>query len=1285
MLGSHIAGRYRLDAELGRGGMGVVYRAHDTVLHRDVAVKLLSTTGLGSVGRARLMNEARTAASLNHPNIVAVHDAGESDTTGPGDTLPYVVMELLDGPTLQDRRPQSLDEILEITRQLCAALGHAHERDIIHRDLKPENIMLVGDGTVKLMDFGLARSLATRMTAEGTIMGTLFYMAPEMVMGQEVDGRADLYALGIMLYEMAAGRLPFEADNPVAILTQHLHAPVVPPSAHNPALPLGLDRLIVRLMAKEPDKRPASAVEVLAALDRPDRAQVSAEKSRPFSTLERIVRGRLVGREQEMAEARIIWGQAVAGRGQVLLVSGEPGVGKTRLVDELITQACVSGGRVLSGASYAEGGFPYAPFRKILRETLKDDASTLVDLADDILADLLTLAPELRSRYPELPERKPGDPLEDQRRLLDNITHYFNLLSNRSPLLLVLEDVHWADSGTITLMRHLARNCSRQPLMLVVTYREVEIDEARAFYGALLDLQRERLATRLKLSRLDREGTRALIATLFDQEITPDLLEGYYRETEGNPFFIEEITKALVESGKLTFKEGRWHRPPIEELGIPQSIRVAVQARAMALSDEGRKILEQAAVLGRVFDLPTLEAATGLDEDALTEALEEALAAQLIEEEVVTEKRSAGLVAGEHFSFVHALIPASLVAGLRALRRRRLQRRAATAYESLHPEEYEVLARHFLEGGQIEKGVHYLLLAGDRARIQYAHEEAIDSYQSAIGYLKEEGQLEAAGRTLMKLGLAYNNAFEFARSRQAYQEGFALWQRASSSPTVESSQPAPHPLRLQFGEPKTLDPGLADDWTSGIYIENLFCGLVRLTAEMDIVPDVAHSWQVLDGEQRYRFHLRDDVVWSDGVPVTAGDFAFAWRRILTPANNSPLAEKFYTIKSGRDFYESKLKSWDDVGVDVVDALVLEVTLERPDSTFIYLVSEVYPLPEHRLQIPEATLMAWDELVTNGPFRLTKWEPDQSLRLAANFNYHGSRAGNLETVEVIVEDEYDDSGLTLYKNDLLDVVFPAVADVVQVRNRFAADHVSFPGLVVFYIAFDCTQAPFADPRVRRALALATDIESLSNIHPFSFPASGGVIPSGMAGHVPGIAQPYAPEEARRLLARAGYAKKGSFPPVKFLWRDMPGAEMLSDLLAVRWHEILGIETKIEFSPDSDPYPNFSRNRAESSLLYLGGLVAGFPIPEEFLGFNNFIDRTGWRNEAYERLIRQAGVMMEQEGRMGLYRQAQEILVEQTPLLPLLYGRISLLVKPWVRRFPTSPLHWHYWKDVVIEPH
>ncbi|UCG22766.1 MAG: hypothetical protein JSW55_11330, partial [Chloroflexota bacterium] len=689
----------------------------------------------------------------------------------------------------------------------------------------------------------------------------------------------------------------------------------------------------------------------------------------------------------------------------------------------------------------------------------------------------------------------------------------------------------------------------------------------------------------------------------------------------------------------------------------------------------GRKVLEQAAVLGRLFDLPTLEVATELDEDTLIEALEEALATQLIGEEGGAE---------ESFSFVHALIPSSLVAGIRALRRRRLQRRAATAFEAVHPEDYEVLAHYFIEAGQIDKGTHYLLQAGDRARVQYAHEEAIGSYRAAKDYLKEEGELEAAARALMKLGLAYNNAFEFASSRQAYEEGFALWQQTGLSPSIESSRPAPHALRLRESEPKTLDPGLASDWSSFSYIENLFSGLAQLTAEMDIVPDVAHSWQVLKGGQRFLFHLRDDVFWSDGVPVTAGDFAFAWRRILTPANCASKADMFYTIKNGRDFHEGRMTDWEVVGVKVVDPLTLEVTLENPDSTFLYLISQAYPLPEHSLRAPDAPLIAWDELVTNGPFRLAKWEPGQSLRLVANSSYHGHRTGNVETVEIIVSDGDDDDGrLTLYKNDLLDIVQPRAAEVVQARNRFAADHISFPALVVYYLAFDCTQAPFADPSVRRALALATDRERLSDFDQL-FPASGGLVPPGMAGHVPANALPFDPDEARRLLSLAGYARKGAFPPIKFLQSHMYGATKLSEYLTARWHEILGVEMEIEviYPPyDSD----IERKRKESPALFLGGYAADFPDPIDFLSSGSFINRTGWRNKAYDRLIQQAGITMDQEGRLGLYRQAQEILDQETPVLPLLYGRFSLLVKPWVRRFPTSPIKISFWKDIVIEPH
>ncbi len=270
MIGTVLDERYRIDSELGQGGMGTVYRAHDTLLDRDVAVKVMSETALGTEGRVRLMREARATAQLNHPNIVSVYDAGETDpSTSSGQAAPFIVMELVEGESLHDRRPEALDDILAIARQVCAALDHAHAHGIIHRDLKPENVMILPDGTAKLMDFGLARSAASRLTAEGTLIGTVFYLAPEQALGAEIDHRADLYALGVTLYELTTGVLPFTAADPFAVITQHLNTPVVPPRAKNAQIPSALDNLIVQLLSKDPQDRPASAAEVLQALEQP--------------------------------------------------------------------------------------------------------------------------------------------------------------------------------------------------------------------------------------------------------------------------------------------------------------------------------------------------------------------------------------------------------------------------------------------------------------------------------------------------------------------------------------------------------------------------------------------------------------------------------------------------------------------------------------------------------------------------------------------------------------------------------------------------------------------------------------------------------------------------------------------------------------------------------------------------------------------------------------------------------------------------------------------------------
>ncbi|UCC76291.1 MAG: AAA family ATPase, partial [Anaerolineales bacterium] len=733
------------------------------------------------------------------------------------------------------------------------------------------------------------------------------------------------------------------------------------PRAKNEQIPPALDALILRLLAKEPHDRPVSAAEVLRELEGPGFLDMDAIPARELSVLERIERGRLVGREQELQQAGALWDQTLSGQGQMLWISGEPGIGKTRLMREMITQVQVRGGRALVGACYAEGGTPYAPFRQMIREVVRDGLGQSLEVPESVWSDVLTLAPELRSRLPDVPPNPSLEPEDEQQRLLDNVTVFFNALSDHVPLLLVLEDVHWADSGSLFLLRHLARNSRRQRLMIIATYREVELDEARPLHQVLLDLTREHLAIRLKLPRLNRVQTGELLDVLFDEQTTPDLVAGVYRETEGNPFFIEEVCKALAESGKLGFADGRWQWPGIEELGIPQSVRIAIQSRVASLPDPAQQTLSLAAVLGREFDLQTLTSASEWQEAAVIDALETAERAQLIEE--VQGKK------GSTFSFVHGLIPTTLVEGLRTLQLRGLHARAAAAIEGQRPEDFEALAYHCVQAGLAPKAITYLLKAGDRARSLYAHQEAIDHYLQALDF-SEEAELHVRARTWMRLGLTYHNAFQFSAARQAYEKGFLLWQQVGEAQQRTDTAPAPHALRLSWSNPVTLDPSMAADGASAAVIEELFDGLVDRSPEMEVIPAVARSWEVLESGTRYVFHLRGDALWSDGVQLTAGDFEYAWRRVLDPATGSPHASFLYDVAGSRAFHEGHA-SWDDVGVRAADERTLVVDLEGPRGHFLQLLANVatYPLPRHKVEALGGAWAALGNVVNNGPFVL----------------------------------------------------------------------------------------------------------------------------------------------------------------------------------------------------------------------------------------------------------------------------------------------------------------------------
>lgn len=355
VIGSLLQDRYRLDAELGRGGMGTVYRGYDTVLARSVAVKILTGSHFGPEGRARLLSEARAVARLNHPNIVSVYDAGNAEAMTPdGSLLPFIVMELLEGESLYERKPDSLDEIIAIACQICAALEHAHAQGIIHRDLKPENVLVTPDGTAKLMDFGLARSEASRITGEGTIIGTAYYLAPEQALGKEIDGRADLYALGVMLYELTTGQLPFTGDDLFTIVSQHLHAAVVPPSTHRPDLPPALEAVILKLLAKEPAERFASAGAVAQALSGDGPGEWQPGPTRPSNNLP-VQLSTFIGREREIEKVKELLSSA-----RLVTLTGAGGSGKTRLALQVageLLASCSDGAWLIELASLSEADF----------------------------------------------------------------------------------------------------------------------------------------------------------------------------------------------------------------------------------------------------------------------------------------------------------------------------------------------------------------------------------------------------------------------------------------------------------------------------------------------------------------------------------------------------------------------------------------------------------------------------------------------------------------------------------------------------------------------------------------------------------------------------------------------------------------------------------------------------------------------------------------------------------------------------------------------------------------
>jgi tetratricopeptide (TPR) repeat protein len=573
-------------------------------------------------------------------------------------------------------------------------------------------------------------------------------MSPEQAEGGKVDQRSDLYSFGVLLAELFAGVDPFRRESGVTSMILHQESPLF-----GRDLPQGLVVLIHRLLARPLNLRYQSIGEVRMDLERILQT-LSEELPESAAAIP------LVGREQEFEELKRMLSNAIAGRGSLVMIAGEPGIGKSHLARSLLEEARRRGAVGVVGHCYEmEGAPPYVPFIEMLEfiKRLAPREGLRYSLGEHA-SEVARLVPELRSMYSDIPPCIELPPEQQRRYLFNAFSSFVERAATVTPLAVVFEDLHWADEPTLLLLQHHAQTLSTTPMLVICTYRDTELAIPRPFTKSIERLLREHQAVRLRLRRLSQTGVKEMLAALSGQEPPASLLRVIFEETDGNPFFVEEVFRHLAEEGKLFDETGEWlTNIRVDQLQVPESVRLVLGRRLDRLGEETRRVLTTAAAIGRVFSLRLLEELENNRVDAALDAVEEAERARLL----ILEPSGRDL----RYRFVHELVRQTLAESLSLPRRQRLHLRIAEGIEKVFHARLESqttqLAHHLYQAGTIadpEKTSVCLLSAARQAMSGSAYEEALGYLDKALSLWEEDSNsvvaelLDQKGRTLRSLG-----------------------------------------------------------------------------------------------------------------------------------------------------------------------------------------------------------------------------------------------------------------------------------------------------------------------------------------------------------------------------------------------------------------------------------------------------------------------------------------------------------------------------------------------------
>lgn len=733
--------------------MGVVYRAYDRLTGQTVALKQVQVAPQALAFASRpatnntnslllaLTHEFKLLASLRHPHIISVLDYGFD-----ADHQPYFTMELLEQPQtlLEAGHNQPLVTQIDLLIQTLQALAYLHRRGILHRDLKPDNVLVSG-GRVRVLDFGL--SVASEQAKSADLSGTLQYLAPEVLEGGPPSEAADLYALGVLAYELFVGYHPFASDHVGTLLARVLEEEVdllpllaLPEAgAKRALLPI-----LLQLLIKQPALRYASANSVIS-----DLCAVLGQPPPPESTAIResfLQAATFVGREQELAALTGALAQALQGHGSAWLIGGESGVGKSRLLDEVRTQALIAGALVVRGQAVEGGGLPYQLWRGVLPQLVL--SSEVNDLEAGILQEVLPTIRQLLERDISDAPTLSGE--ASQQRLALTITTLFTRLPQ--PTVLLLEDLQWSSESLLPL-HQLNRLVATLPLLIIANYRDDERPQLPDELPAMARLPLQRLNSHeianLSQSMIGDHGGEQQILTLLQ------------RETEGNVFFLVEVVRALAEESGGLAQIGTTTLPPQVFTGGVQRI---IQRRLHQVPPWGQPFLQLAAVVGRQVDLALMaqlhrQVPTGLEEHTLEEWL------------LICADAAVLTIADGQWLFAHDKLRESLLHDYAQPARHRQVAEAMTVVYGNDERYADPLTTHWLAAADEVRALPHLLKAVERmVEITAEYGRAIEWIERGLPFATSQQQ----AHLLLWRGRAAEQQSDYAQAPQDYRASLAL-------------------------------------------------------------------------------------------------------------------------------------------------------------------------------------------------------------------------------------------------------------------------------------------------------------------------------------------------------------------------------------------------------------------------------------------------------------------------------------------------------------------------------